>query len=215
MFLLWLCTRWFLDLFDLIQSEGPTGLSKVVCLPLKNAVLLIRYTAIAYVLAGWLGGGSSSLLVLIRLFFSVALYLWSVRFWRCAEKRGWFPPATGASRGPAVIAGVRASNYLVLAAGFVMEMAGYGALSLYWYLSWGKTGIAALWSGLLFLFFRSLKEAGRIQPEETVEEEAPRAFPLRWALLRLAFLGWFAGTVVALVYAWGESSLFCQACTTG
>jgi small-conductance mechanosensitive channel len=162
-------------------------------------VRLSRIYAAAHIFLIWTLGSAGMLEALARLALEVALAIATVVFWR-----RW--PAAPAQNGPTaprawIFQAVVIASYTVVLAAPALDLAGYGALALYWYGGWGLTLVAFLWSALMG---ESLREIERPKPQDVQADKAPETRPpLNWALLRLAWLVWGLAFLAALALAWG------------
>ena len=100
-------------------------------------------------------------------------------------------------------------GHIIFITGPVLELAGYGALSLYWFTSWGATTAALFWG---LLFFLILREGGqRFYKGLHIPSAAPyrSAEPIRWAVFQLCWLLWGILLVITVVLAWsGTKTVF-------
>jgi potassium efflux system protein len=204
--LAWLFCRWELDLLKMLRKGEQSAVSEPLVSRLKFLIVLVRAFAIAYITLSWMMGQGSVILFLSRVFFETVLVVWSVSFLKIFRQeftRSSFSKSRLFSiAGPAVIG----LGYTITVGGFLLELAGYGNLALYWYASWGRTIVFISWAALLFL---SLQEwgAGLAKALAAAEEngEAERTRPAKWLVVRLAWLAWLAALLVCLLLAWGET----------
>jgi small-conductance mechanosensitive channel len=194
----WLPGRWVrlffvLPLPVLLRAQwSPLGASA------RRLVDLSRLYAAAHIFFTWSLGASSMMQALARLALEVVLVVWLVAFWRRWRKRsavaGLVEP-----RGWRLQAAIGFSYVFVLTAP-VLDLAGYGALALYWYAGWGLTLAAVIWAALLG---KTLREIDIPAAVETRSEAPPARAPWQWALLRLAWLLWGVAFLASLALAWG------------
>ena len=146
--------------------------------------------------------------MVVRIAFEAALVVWIFRF----------RPKFRAHPMPAVAPEVwqkllrptlSVLAHIIFITGPVLELAGYGALSLYWFTSWGATTVALFWG---LLFFLILREGGqRFYKGPHTPSAAPyrSAEPIRWAVFQLCWLLWGILLVITVVLAWsGTETVF-------
>lgn len=163
----------------------------------RRLVDLSRLYAAAHIFFTWSLGASSMMQALARLTLEVVLVVWLVAFWRSWRKRSAGEGLVEA-RGWRLQAAVGFSYVFVLTAP-VLDLAGYGALALYWYAGWGLTLAAVIWAALLGQTLREM-DAPVATEKQTA---APSRAPWQWALLRLAWLLWGVAFLASLALAWG------------
>jgi small-conductance mechanosensitive channel len=194
----WLPGRWVRLFFVLPLPPllGPQW--SLLGVSARRLVDLSRLYAAAHIFFTWSLGASSMMQALARLALEVVLVVWLVAFWRSWRKRS----AGGgvvAVRGWRLQAAVGFSYVFVLTPP-VLDLAGYGALALYWYAGWGLSLAAVIWAALLG---ETLREIDIPAAVETRSEAPPARAPWQWALLRLAWLLWGVAFLASLALAWG------------
>lgn len=200
---IWLFSRWWRDAVDLyFAKEGPLPAWK----PDRYLRLLIRVSkwfAIGSALVIWLNGSGSSLLIVWRVIFGISLYAWTACVWKDLDRHIASGAVNWHAKAKAGQTSIKSIGYAVLLAGFMLELTGYGLLAQYWYASWGRTLVAALWCGLVFMAIREWdpKAAG---PRDPVSEPSDKSgHSIRWVMVRMAQVVWFAVAIVLLVFSWG------------
>ncbi len=197
----WLAGDWMRHFFVLappvLAPPRWSRLSRTGC----RLVRVSRTYAAVHIFLTWSIGAAGMLEALARLALEVALVAGIIVFWRRWREEASDLPEQPAATAPAwKFQAAMVASYAVVLAGPVLDLAGYGALALYWYCGWGLTLVAVLWSALIG---QSLREIDRtVIP--VAEGGAPQArAPLKWALLRLAWLAWALFFLSALALAWG------------
>jgi small-conductance mechanosensitive channel len=196
----WLPGRW-VRCFFLLPLPLPVPLGPqwpLLAASARRLVDLSRLYAAAHIFFTWSLGASSMMEALARLALEVVLAVWLVVFWRRWRKRRAVHEQTEA-RGWRLQAAVAFSYVFVLTAP-VLDLAGYGALALYWYAGWGLTLAAVIWATLVG---QTLREIDAPAADEKRTGTPPPRAPLQWALLRLAWLLWGAAFLASLALAWG------------
>lgn len=201
--LIWLFCRWELDLLKMWRKGDKPPVSEPLIFRLRVMIVATRAFAIAYVTLAWMIGGDGAILFLCRAFFEVAFLVWSVSFWKIfrqgfpefsPKKSRLFLTATP------LIVGL---GYTIAGGGLLLELAGYGQLALYWFMSWGRTVVVLSWAGLLFFSLREWNATLAKAPDAGERGETERARPMKWLFIRLSSLAWMGTLLVCLLLAWG------------
>lgn len=206
--IVWLFTKWGLNFITLQTQQPPPLLPIAWTLHLKGLLRLIRYFAAVYLLLEWLVGSGGVLLMLIRVAFEAALIVWVIRFrpnFRAPPMPAVAPELWQKMLRPtlSVVA------YIIFITGPVLELAGYGALSLYWLTSWGATATALFWGLLAFLILREGDQRFHKAPGTPSAAPYRTAQPIRWAVFQLCWLLWGVLFVITMVLAWsGAQTVF-------
>ncbi|WP_372682009.1 mechanosensitive ion channel domain-containing protein [Desulfosarcina sp.] len=204
----WLFTKWGLNFITLQAQQEHQLLPTAWTSRLKRLLRLIRYFAAIYLVLAWMLGPGGVLLMAARITFEAALVAWIFRFRPTfrAHPMSVVPPEIWQKLLRPTLSVL---GHTIFITGPVLELAGYGALSLYWFTSWGAT-IAALFWGLLF--FLILREGGqRFYKGPHSPSAAPyrSAEPIRWAVFQLCWLLWGILLVITVVLAWsGTQTVF-------
>lgn len=197
--LTWLLTAWFLDFLKLLERDKSEWMPTKLHFRLRLLLGAIRLIAIPYFAFQWALGGASNSLMLARVIFGIALIIWSMNFWR--EFRllaGATQPVLARSAG-SVKTALIGWGYAVAVVGLMLELVGYGQLSMHWYVSWARTLGVALWGSLLFLVLREWDQAILAVPVA----QRKGSHHLRWLFIRLLWVCWLAVVAAFLLIAWG------------
>lgn len=203
-----LFTNWGLS-FVRLQSQLDPPLLPTAWVPhLKRLMHLVRFFAVVYwVLDGLLGYGQV-LMTLARIAFGAALMVWIFRF-RPKFREQPMPAVTPELWQKFLRPALSALAYIIFISGLVLELAGYGALALYWFASWGATAAALFWGLLFFLILREWDQRFYNRPQAAQAAPYPAAQPIRWAVFQLCWLAWGILLALALVLAWsGTQTVF-------
>jgi small-conductance mechanosensitive channel len=206
--IVWLFTKWGLNFITLQTQQSPPLLPNAWTPHLKRLLRLIRGFAAAYLLLEWLLGSGGGFLMLIRVAFEAALIVWVIRF-RPRFRSHPMPAAAPELWQRLLRPTLSVVAYIIFITGPVLELAGYGALSLYWLTSWGATATALFWGLLAFLILREGDQ--RFHPAPGTPSAAPyrTAQPVRWAVFQLCWLLWGVLFVITMVLAWsGTQTVF-------
>ncbi len=204
--LLWtfLMTRWARELISVMGGAGsgePATLNRV---GVWSVVAGIRVFCLVYAPVVWLVGGGGAILALLRILAAVGLLTWLLLFSKRVVNSVFEPVVTAfpglSFLGPAACRLL----YVVVAAGPLAEVSGYGAFVMFWYMSWGNTVVALMWWALLF---RVLREWGAKREEDETEEPAEDKGGdrfIRWVFVQAGWVGWFASLLFAVLMSWSS-----------
>jgi len=201
--LIWLFSRWELDLLKMWRQGDRPPVSEPLIFRLRVMIVATRAFAIAYVILSWMIGGGGAILFLCRTFFEVAFLVWSLSFWKIF--RQGFPqfspkdPRFLLTATPFIVG----LGYTIAGGGLLLELAGYGPLALYWFMSWGRMVVVLSWAGLLFFSLREWNATLAKAPDAGERGETEKARPMKWLLIRLSWLAWAGTLFVCLMLAWG------------
>lgn len=107
---------------------------------------------------------------------------------------------------PVVLKLVVGGGKVILLAGLLMELFGYGALSIYWYLSWVYSVVIFIWSWHLFrllIDFR-LRQKEEVNRDPYFSQVLSHGHPVKWALLQVGWCAWALLSLVLVVLAWSK-----------
>ena len=206
--IVWIFTKWGLN-FITLQSQQERQLLPTAWAPrLKQLLRLIRFFAVVYLVLTWLVGSEGILPMVARITFEAALVVWIFRF-RPTFRAHSMPAVAPEIWQKLLRPSLSVLAHIIFITGPVLELAGYGALSLYWFTSWGATTVALFWG---LLFFLILREGGqRFYKGSPTSSAAPyrSAQPIRWAGLQLCWLLWGILLIITVVLAWsGTQTVF-------
>jgi small-conductance mechanosensitive channel len=200
---IWLFSRWsygFLKFWH--EREGLLFSNKAIG-RLRILVTMAMTFSIAYIVIGSMLGSDSMILFLGRLFFEIAFLIWTVFFSKALASK----QAEASSAESPLFLRTRSLFigflYTVALVGFLVELAGYGRLALYWYTSWGRTVIVILW-GTLFLFLLHQWHLDFARASVSNENGSKiTARPIKWLLIRLGWVAWLGAVIIFFFLAWG------------
>jgi potassium efflux system protein len=201
--LIWLFCRWVMDFLNLWnQEKGPIIPEKIVR---RISLLLIttRFFATFYVVIEWLIGSGSFILLMARIVFEVWLLAWSVPFWKIVQAELSQTPQKKSRLGSAAKFSLIGLGYVTAGGGFLLDLAGYGQLAIYWYTSWGRTAIVLLWGFLLYAILREWDKYLDEIPYPEQSDLTEGTHPLYWLLIRLCWMAWLGTLIVSILLAWG------------
>ncbi len=201
-----LATRWLLDLVRFWQDRLHEVVLQQIFNLCRRLLFALRYFMIGYAAIEYALGSGSMLLLLGRTLGEISVLLWSLRFVHLFQA---IPAATlpkpltlQSSYRPLVIA----LSYLIPVVGlFVMEFAGYGPLAWYWYLSWFRTAVVALWTVVTFAVLREWEVA--IKDRASTAQPAKTAHQIQWLIVRLTWLALPCLGILGVLLAWGAKQL--------
>ena len=206
--IVWLITKWGLNFITLQSQQDPTLLPTAWASHLKRLIRLIRYFAAVYLVLAWLVGSGGVLLTVIRIAFVAALVVWIFRF-RPIFREHPLPAVAPETWQNLLRPTLTALGYIIFIPGPVLELAGYGPLSLYWLTSWGATTAALFWGLLFFLILREGDQRFYKAPHTPSVAPYRAAQPIRWVVFQLCWLLWGILLVITIVLAWsGTKTVF-------
>jgi len=197
---IFLVTRWVMDAADCARRGEPPVLQPAVADLVRRACQGVRLFGFVYAALLFLGPEAGGLLFLTRLLFEIGALAFALVFWRGLKQA---PDRTTASSfgNHRLLPGWVVNGVSV--GGLVLELAGHGPIALYWYISWGRTLVIALWVGLVYAALGELGRAYRAAPATGQEAADAQGSPVRWILIRLGQAALVVGSVATLVVAWG------------
>ena len=189
-------------------DKDPPLLPTVWLPHLRLLLRLVRVFAAAYWLLHVVLDSGEVLKTLTRIAFEAALLVWVVRF--RPQFRAQPMPAVAPELWQRLLRPtLSALAYIIFIGGVVLELAGYGALALYWFTSWGKIAAALFWGVLFFLVLGEWDQRFYHSPLEVDAPHQQTAQPFRWAVFQLCWLVWGGLLAVSLVLAWsGTQAVF-------
>ena len=205
--IIFLFTYWILDVLAFWEKKhGETKPTRII-FHLRSVARVARYFAIFYVIVEWALGSTSVVLLLARLVFEIGLFIWSIPFWEIFRDtpQRIFPgsPKTAQSL-RSLSVGV---GYIIVSGGLLAELAGFGLLARYWYLSWGRTGVVLLWAFMIFQVLREWDQGVTKISLEEQDESFKTAHQVRWLIVRLAWVAWPVLLIIGLLFAWGAKHI--------
>jgi potassium-dependent mechanosensitive channel len=202
----YLFTRWLMDTIKYSSQNKIFALPSILEFHSKFFFSVVRIFGFSYVIILFLSDPESSILFFVRLLFEIYAFTSCIIFW---EKFRKVRTDTDQSKSHHTwMLAIKILTYFIFAGALLMEIAGYGFISLYWYVSWGKSIIIILW---FFLIFLSLKELGRVfrvnsdSDDETTETSGS---PVKWLLIKSGQLILCAVFFISLIITWGGEKAF-------
>ncbi len=205
--MVFLFSHWTLHFLTLWKkNRGDSHPAQLVSL-IRVLVIAARYFAISYIIIEWALGTASVILLLARMLFELGVFIWGLVFGEQFRKtpEHIFPgqPQTRQTCRSLTIGLV----YIIVSGGLLLELAGYGQLARYWYVSWAQTMIVLLGSLLVFFVLQEWEKG--IQDIAVIDKDKleQTAHQLRWLTARLSWLAWPALTIIGLLFAWGAKQV--------
>ncbi|MDM8556230.1 mechanosensitive ion channel [Desulfococcaceae bacterium HSG7] len=226
----WQFTQWILDFLKSGKQRQLNIAPGILHSRLIWLILLIRTSVIIYVMMAWVIGNNGTLPQCLRILFLAGIILWTIRFWIVFQKTD--PDAIAVARHlqgffrkfrkNAVAAQIPlrhqiTENYrvylktvlfglgdIIIGGSLLLEIAGYGSLSLYWLTSWGQSMAVLLWSGLIFMVLYEWNGLMNSSPQLVADTPVqPAAASIKWLMIRIGWPLWLIASVAALLFAWG------------
>ena len=204
--LVWIFSRWVLDFLRFWEPCESHAVMEVAKSKLRSLVHIVRVCAVVYILVAWSVNTGGLLLLIMRLLLEIGLIAWCLRFWK---RFGPADPSTIPVRAkppsfPRFLA--LCLSYLITVGGLMVEVAGYPTLTVYWYISWGKTMVVSLWIVLLFNLIREWQQEVRADSQmEANQALGIGSHPMRWLIIQTAWLFWVICLLDGLVLAWSTN----------
>ncbi len=197
---IWLFTQWCLDAVRQYCGEPAAMVYGKPAFYLRSLIRCSRWFSMIYETFSWLGGASSSILIVCRVIFEAGLYAWNIFFWKTV----WHQPEVESlsPKEKAGVTSVKSITFAIILVVCILELAGFGMLALYWFASWAKTLIVLLWGGLGLMVLREWNPKTN-RSESPGEIAGSSNDSLSWVAVQLSFLSWFTGFIIFLVFAWG------------
>ncbi|MFC1886875.1 mechanosensitive ion channel family protein [Thermodesulfobacteriota bacterium] len=203
--ILWilLITGWHLDLLKLMDiresGQDPNRLLPPVRIPL----LIIRYVAVSHLLITWLVGGAGVILLFVRILFELTVLIWIYRYYRKIRD---IPASIGAAKSgsqPILHPFGIFFGCLIAGGALMLDLTGYGSLSVYWLSSWVRCSVVLLWGGIFYFILKEWHSSS--QKSDGVIEEGDKITgnPFRWLIMCLCWLAWFMAIASMIIIAWG------------
>lgn len=93
---------------------------------------------------------------------------------------------------------------LILLAGLLMELFGYGPLAIYWYVSWVYSVAVLIWGWYFFSVFLDLRSRQKqeVTRDPYFSHVVSHGHPVKWFLLQVGWVVFWGTIVVLMVLAW-------------
>ena len=203
-FTLILFTRWHLFCLKFLSMENLVPLSTRLLSTIKKLLHSVRYFGILYLFIKTLLGAESVLLLLVRFFMEIAILFWVIRFWKSHQTEKKLRSEQPMAKVPLIITPMVVNLiYAIIGIGLILELIGFNAFVVYWYVAWGKTSGVLLWG---VIGFHALREWGQqfngIKAEHSVDT-VTYSFPFEWVLKQISWAIWFVFMALSLTFVWG------------
>ncbi len=197
-----LFSRWLMDYLK-IRQPGATVLVPEELVPrVTKTITLVCIFSFFYLVVYWVLGNESVILFLSRLLLETVLLVCGITFWRSMQNVNRpiiekYPTSKIFSYYFLMVL-----TYVITMGGIAIELAGYPALSFYWFLSWVRSLIIFFWA--LVLFNVIVEWSGDYFPARPSSSFTPAVtdYPVRRTFISISWLLWTAGLVTGLILAW-------------
>ncbi|MDD2389495.1 MAG: mechanosensitive ion channel [Desulfobacterales bacterium] len=197
-----LATRWGLDVLKFSKPLNLFSINETRRRLLRFGLIWVRCFAIVYLCIEWLLGSSGVLLMAWRMFFGISLIVWNLLFWKNMQSQVP-PPEKPVSKLSRVLQPLAIRLcYGIMIGGFLIELAGYGSLALYWYTSWGRSAIIGLWALILFHVVREWETEFQQEATASAEKLRKPGYTLKWLFIRCSWFLWGLTLILSLLLAW-------------
>jgi len=209
---IWLFSRWVHGFLRFWHKREDLLFSKKAINRLRILVTMAMAFSIAYVVIGSVLGSDSMLLLIGRLAFAIAFFFWTASFSRALALKGVEALPTEHPLFLKTRSLLIGFLYMIASVGFLVELAGYGRLALYWYVSWGRTAVLVLWATVfLFLLHEWHLDFAKSSPRDENGSKVT-ARPIKWLLIRFAWVAWLGAFAALLLLAWGAKQTVLLSC---
>ncbi len=197
--LLWLFTQLGLSSLQ-AWNKSPLpaispAISKRICLGLR----IIRYFGIFYLVLGVLLENAGGILLIMRMLFGIGLFAGYVYFWK-SIKPHFSELSDKINSIKPLMAG---AGYFIFGLAPVLELIGYGHLSLYWLTSWGITLAACLLGAILMMAIREWQHHLKNNYQPEAEKLTKDSYTMQWLFMLLSWVLWAPMIIVSVLMAWG------------
>jgi potassium-dependent mechanosensitive channel len=197
----WIISSWGLSLaanWDFQMVVLPESLKR----RFRLFLFYVRWFVIVFVLVSWLFQYNKLILLVGRLILEVSLIGFAVFLWRTVRFKGDEPKSAASSR-RLIVNALRWGSYSIMALGLIFELAGYGALASFWYLSWARTAVVIMWSFFILIFLSELNRLFKGKEDSDLDLVNVTAYQIRWFSIRLARVFFPVAFILAIILSWG------------
>lgn len=206
--ILWmlLLTKWVLDFPVLFNQTMGLQIPSPLVFRMRLLTQLVRIFSLMYMSFEWFVPGTGMVLFIFRALFEILSIVWMISFVHylnpALEKSFLRSRHDFVFLRSTLLSGI----YITVAGGPLLELAGYGTLAYYWFLSWGRTAVVGLWATLFFFILREWSQkinapSGSPSPENHFH----RSQTLQWLVFKICWLAWLAAVCLGILFSWGAS----------
>jgi len=205
---IWLFTRWGLVFLTIWKQ---TLLKYIPVWGIHNFrlfIILIRVSALSYIILKSLLGSQSVILSVIRISLHLAAIIWAFLFWKW-YKSDDISHMNLTSKLQIILkhSMIILSNCIIFGA-LILELSGYGQLATYWLNVWGKTIIIFVWAIISFMALKEwdqepITSSGSTAEDDTTKDRSTRT--IKWTLVRMSMIIWIFLIVICFLLTWGMS----------
>jgi len=203
--IVWLVTGWGLDLVKYRKPDQKLGE-----LPVRHFIIIlwfIRCFIIPFLILLWIFQYNRFLFLAGRVTLELALTGFGFLLWRKTQKVKSEQTPVGKKVHFPYRQFLSLALLSIAAAGLLLELAGYGSLALFWYLSWGRSLGVILWVLLLTRVIKEMNQSLKRHEKAETEGLTIAAYQARWISIRLIQLTGPIVLVLALMLAWGGKKM--------
>jgi len=176
----------FSSALDIYLNSNQTPTTKYI---IDKKPFFIRFFYIfscLYILIEWISGSGSTILFIARLFFEIVAVICFTILWKKFNKLA----EPDISNTENTFNATKWLGYIITGAGLILEIAGYGYLTIHWYQGWI---ITATVTSMIFFCLQALKEWDdfvkdreiKLGVSEGVHSEKHSVYPIYWLGIRL------------------------------
>ncbi len=204
-FLVWLLTKWGNDALKNWEQLAGKPMPAAINRRLRSLLASIRSFALAYAFLSWFFMPPSALLSLTRFVFELLFIGFIISLSRVYSADPVETDKEPAKKRFRLRTFVLAVLQVITVGGLVLDLAGFGNLTIYWFSSWGQSAAVWLW---WYIFFRMLVEWDTSYREKMAQVENPSKISdtVQWLMIRMGQLLWGTSLITLMLLIWGEKS---------
>jgi potassium efflux system protein len=208
-----LLARWAIDYFKYRLAGSDSDRHLLVRDKLVQFFRLLRLLVIIHLLFVSIFDSESASVWIMRLAIETFLIVWAVSFGRAFDRMNAGDRRLGETTAPCFLDVVaRGWGYMVFGGALSIDLIGYHALAVHWFVSWAETLAILLWA---YISWQSIQEWHNSQKaiheihQDSVEPVV--AVPVGWLLVQMARLLWLSALVACILMAWAGSDFMVEA----
>jgi small-conductance mechanosensitive channel len=200
---IWVFTKWVFDFPILFNQTMERRIPAVLSFRVYALSLLVRIFAIPYLIIGWFMSETGMVLLAIRLLFEIVLIIWTISFVHHLKRELEQSSLRTERYFSAISSIVFSAIFLIVGGAPLLELAGYGTLASYWFLSWGRTVVVLIWATLFYFVLKEWHHKPLEQAAEAPFVHRTRTRTFQWLILKFCWLVWLIALCLGILFAWG------------
>lgn len=176
----------FSSALDIYLKNNQSALSQYIIAKKPFFIRFFYIFSSLYILIEWISGSGSTILLISRLFLEIAAVICFTIIWKNISKEN----NQDSDKKENTFNAVKWAGYTITGAGLILEIAGYGYLTIHWYQGWI---ITATVTSLIYFCLNALKEWDDLAKDKEVkngvsegsQSEKHSVYPLYWLGIRV------------------------------